>query len=110
MGEKSIVTDSEGNVTAHYTVEPTQGDTVVLTIEKNLQQVAKDALSAGLEALREDSLVDPAGAIIIEDVNNGEVLASFSYPSYDITTFADDYAALAKDTRAPLWNRALKST
>ena len=110
VGEKRIVTDSEGNVTTDYAVEPTQGDTVVLTIEKNLQKVAKNALSAGLEALREDSLVDPAGAIIIEDVNNGEILASFSYPSYDITTFAENYAALAKDTRAPLWNRALKST
>ena len=110
MGEKNIVTDAEGNVSVNYSVEPTQGDTVVLTIEKNLQKIAKDALSAGLEALREDSLVDPAGAIIIEDVNNGEILASYSYPSYDINTFAENYAALAKDTRAPLWNRSLKST
>ncbi len=110
VGKKSIVTDSQGNVTADYTVEPTQGNTVVLTIEKNLQKVANNALATGLEALREDSLVAPAGAIIIEDVNNGEILACSSYPSYDITTFAQDYADLAKDSRAPLWNRALKST
>ncbi|HBL41590.1 MAG TPA: hypothetical protein DDY98_08585 [Ruminococcaceae bacterium] len=110
VGEKSIVTDSKGNVTTNYTVEPTQGNTVVLTIEKNLQEVAKNALAEGLEALRENSVVNPAGAIIIEDVNNGEILASSSYPGYDITTFAEDYAALSKDSRAPLWNRALKST
>ncbi len=110
MGEKNIVTDSQGNITSGYSIEPTQGDTVVLTIEKNLQRVAKDALSAGLEALKESSLVKPAGAIIIEDVNNGEILASYSYPSYDINTFTDQYAALARDSRAPLWNRVLKST
>ncbi len=110
VGTKTITTDTNGKVTTAYTVEPTQGNTVQLTIDSSLQQVAKDALSTGLEKLREDSLVDPAGAVIIQDVNNGEILASYSYPSYDISTFSENYAELSTATNSPLWNRALMST
>ena len=109
-GIKTISTDADGNVTTDYQIEPEQGGTVVLTIDSNLQRIAKDALSTGLEALREDSLVDPAGAIIIEDVNTGEILASYSYPAYDISTFSQDYNKLKDAPNSPLWNRALLST
>lgn len=109
-GIKTISTDADGNVTTDYQIEPSQGGTVVLTIDSNLQRVAKDALSSGLEALREDSLVDPAGAIIIEDVNTGEILSSYSYPAYDISTFSQDYNELREAANSPLWNRALMST
>ena len=109
-GIKTISTDADGNVSTDYEIEPEQGNTVVLTVDKNLQEVAKKALSSGLEKLREDSMVDPAGAIIIEDVNNGEILASYSYPAFDISTFSKDYGELVKQQNAPLWNRALMST
>jgi len=110
VGTKTISTDTNGKVTTEYTVTPTQGNTVQLTIDSNLQQVAKDALSKGLEQLREDSLVDPAGAVIIQDVNNGEILASYSYPSYDVSTFSENYKELSTAPNSPLWNRALMST
>ncbi len=109
-GIKTISSDADGNITTEYAVDPTQGNTVVLTISKDLQEVAKEALSTGLEALREDSMVDPAGAIIIEDVTNGEILTSYSYPGYDISTFSKDYKELSQMNNAPLWNRALMST
>lgn len=108
-GVKTVTSDSEGYVKSEYTVEPQQGDTVVLTIDSELQQVAKDAISNGLAALRE-GLVDPAGAIVIEDVNNGEILASYSYPGYDVSHFYEDYDELKDDKNAPLWNRAFLST
>ncbi len=110
IGVKTISTDADGKVTTDYSVDPEQGNTVVMTIDKNLQEVAKSALSKGLESLREDSMVDPAGAVIIQDVNNGEILASYSYPSYDVSTFSQDYEELSKATNSPLWNRALMST
>lgn len=110
IGVKTISTDADGNVKTEYSVDPQQGDTVVLTVDKNLQDVARNALSAGLERLREDSMVDPAGAVIIQDVNNGEILASYSYPGYDISTFSQDYKELSQATNSPLWNRALMST
>lgn len=109
-GIKTISSDADGNITTDYAVDPTQGNTVVLTISKDLQEVAKEALSTGLEALREDSMVDPAGAIIIEDVTNGEILTSYSYPGYDISNFSKDYEELSRMSNAPLWNRALMST
>ena len=109
-GIKTVSTDADGNVTTDYTIDPEQGNTVVLTVDKNLQEVAKDALSNGLEELREDSMVDPAGAIVIQDVNNGEILSSYSYPSYDVSTFSEDYNELREATNSPLWNRALMST
>ena len=110
VGIKTISTDADGKVTTDYSIDPEQGNTVVMTIDKNLQEVAKGALSSGLEALREDSMVDPAGAVIIQDVNNGEILASYSYPSYDVSTFSQDYNELREATNSPLWNRALLST
>ena len=110
IGVKTISTDADGKVTTDYSVDPEQGNTVVMTIDKNLQEVAKNALSSGLEALREDSMVDPAGAVIIQDVNNGEILASYSYPSYDVSTFSQDYKELSTASNSPLWNRALMST
>lgn len=109
-GVKTVTTDADGNVSTDFTVDPEQGNTVVLTVDKNLQAVAKDALSNGLEELREDSMVDPAGAIVIQDVNNGEILASYSYPGYNVSTFSQDYNELRDATNSPLWNRALLST
>jgi len=38
------------------------------------------------------------------------VLASATYPSYDLTTYKEDYAELSADENSPLWNRALLST
>ncbi len=110
VGIKTVSTDADGNVTTDYSIDPMQGNTVIMTVDKNLQEVARDALSTGLEALREDSMVDPAGAVIIQDVNNGEILASYSYPSYDVSTFSQDYSMLRDATNSPLWNRALMST
>ena len=49
IGVKTISTDADGVVTTEFSVDPQQGDTVVLTIDKNLQNVAKDALSTGLD-------------------------------------------------------------
>ena len=44
------------------------------------------------------------------DVNSGAVLAVATYPSYNLETYYDDYAALAGNPASPLWNRALQST
>ncbi len=109
-GIKTISTDADGKITTDYSIDPEQGNTVVLTIDSSLQEVAKNALSKGLEALREDTWVDPAGAVIIQDVNNGEILASYSYPSYNVATFSQDYNELREAANSPLWNRALMST
>lgn len=56
--------------------------------------------------------IDPCeGSVVITDVNNGEILAMVSYPSYDNnrltnTVEPEYYAKLIADKTKPLYNRA----
>ena len=109
-GVKVVSTDTDGNVTEKYTVEPQQGDTVILTIDKNLQVVAQNALKNRVDTLNVSSALDCAAAVIVEDVHTGEILACATYPTYDNNTYTENYSSLVKDPDDPLWNRALMST
>ena len=107
-GVKTISTDSAGNITTVVTKPPVQGNTVILTIDAKLQRVAQEALKETL--LTKDTPAMAAGAVVVLNCNTGEVLASASYPTYDISTYSKNYAKLAVASGAPLWNRALLST
>ncbi len=109
-GVKTVSTDAQGNVATDFELDPIQGNTVVLTVDSKLQAVVKTALAEGLRKLEEKSIINTAGAAVVIDVNSGEILASDSYPSYDISAYRENYEALSKDARAPLWNRVLMST
>ena len=111
-GEKTIYTDPEGNNTSVITKPPQPGNTVVTTIDAGLQAVAVQSLADTLEHYADvnGNIVDSAGAVVVLDCNSGAVLACASYPTYDITTYAEDVAALNTAPGSPLWNRALLST
>lgn len=109
-GVKTVATDVDGKVTQEFSVEPKQGDTVILTIDKNLQQVAQQALKNRVDTLTVQSRLPCAASVVVIEVKTGEVLACATYPSYDISTYSETYAELSKESIAPLWNRALKST
>lgn len=111
-GEKVISTDAAGNRTEEYTVEPGQGNTVILTIDYGLQKCAQQALAEGVAALQtETSREYPmSGAVVVMDTRNNECLAIASYPSYNNATYARDFDKLNSDIATPLWNRALRST
>lgn len=111
-GEKTIYTDDSGNRTAKITIEPEQGNTIQLTIDRSLQSVAQNSLRNALEeyAGKYGNMVDSAGAVVALDCRTGAILACATYPSYDISTYADDAEELNKDPASPLWNRALLST
>lgn len=100
-GEKTITIDGEGNVTEEITKQPIQGDTIVLTIDKDLQRIATDKLA---KICAEVSYMS-TGAVVVEDCNTGEVLAAASYPSYDLADYYKNYSKLAADKQAPLYNR-----
>jgi penicillin-binding protein 2 len=51
----------------------------------------------------------PAGAVVVEDVKTGAILASASFPDYSLATYYDDYETLVADDGKPLWNRAFQS-
>lgn len=111
-GTRRTTTDENGNVTTEYVKEPEQGNTIVLTIDKNLQKVANESLAKRIAELKGNNPGTSyfGGALVAIDVHTGEVLASVSYPTYDISTYNKNYAKLAKADNAPLWNRAMMST
>lgn len=112
-GTKTLTMDANGTVTgSEYTVEPEQGNTVQLTIDSGLQKVLQDALHDTLleYAAEFNNPVAPAGAGVVIDCNTGEILACATYPTYDISTYSENYAELAQNETAPLWNRALMSS
>lgn len=109
-GVKVIVEDDEGRVVDEYMkVEAVAGKDVYLTIDIDLQIAAEDGLKENVEYVRSNVGKDEceAGAISVMDPDTGEVLALASYPTYDLSTFSEDYAKLEVDEALPLYNRAL---
>lgn len=101
-GEKTITIDNDGNVTEEITKEPVQGDTVVLTIDRDLQALAQKELE---KVCVKTDAYNSGGAVVVENVKSGEVLAAASYPTFDLADYYDKYETLATDPRRPLWNR-----
>ncbi len=111
-GIKTISTDASGNTREEYTVLPTSGNTVILTIEHKLQLVTQKALAEGIARLQESTERTYAltGAAVVMNTRTGEVLAMASYPTYDNSTYNEKADELNSDPSTPLWNRALRST
>ena len=101
---------------------PIAGKNVELTIDLNLQTTAEEQLEALITELRntpdpnpdDDEIPDGAdaegGSVVVMDVKTGQVLACASYPTYNLSTFREDYAELSQDPLAPMFNRALMAT
>lgn len=109
-GVESTITDSSGSKTTEITTEPVQGDTVILTIDSDLQLAVQEALANFIAQYKDKASLPAVGSAVVMDVNTGAVLACATYPSYDLTTYYDKYSALSADKSSPLWNRALQST
>ncbi len=119
-GQLTIVEDMDGNILEQYVSrEPIAGKDVYLTIDIELQKAAEDSLAYRVEKIAEDgkktggsmSGADAdAGAVVAIDPNTNGVLALASYPSYDLSTFDEDYAQLSEDERAPMLNRVLSAS
>lgn len=95
------------------------GDYVVLTIDSQLQKVAEESLERNIKQIAAAGAADgrgrrgedaKAGAVVVIDVNTGEILVSATYPGYSPETFSEDYESLSADEAKPLWNRAISGT
>lgn len=106
-GELTITIDNEGNVTEKVTKKPVQGNTVVLTIDRDLQILAQKQLKKVCNSVNAYS---SAGAVVVEDCNSGEVLAAASYPSFDLNDYYKKYNELSSNSRNPLWSRFAMAT
>ena len=100
-GGRQLEVDARGRVLRTISESyPTVGNSVVLTIDANLQKQTEQAFG------------DQAGAAVAMDVNTGEVLAFVSNPGFDPALFsgkmpADTWKEYLEDRRHPLENKAL---
>jgi len=119
-GEKRIQTSGDGTVLSVEIVrEPEPGSHVFLTLDLGLQIAAENALRTQIERINaqrlaeaetddeiEDPELIPGGAVVVTDVNTGEILAAASYPTFNLATLSQDWAMLHTDMRHPMLNRA----
>ncbi len=115
-GTMVIVEDNMGNVVeTRIEKEPIPGKDVYLTLDIDLQMMAEESLAANVQYIVAKSDPDKplsgedadAGALAVMKVKTGDVLALATYPTYDLTTFSEDYAKLRDDPLTPMLNRAL---
>jgi penicillin-binding protein 2 len=83
---------------------PVPGRNVVLSIDSSFQMFAEQALQDHARN---------GGAMVIMDVQTGDILAMASYPFFDLNMFipgisADKYEALLRDPKLPLIARAFR--
>ncbi|MDO4283029.1 MAG: penicillin-binding protein 2 [Clostridia bacterium] len=118
-GEKKVITDSKGNVSSEtYSKDAISGNNVTLTIDYRLQAVAENALLDTINRLKSGEITgEPiedtnAGAVVVLDVQTGEVLAMASYPTYEINDFVggistENWNKIINDETNPMLNRAI---
>lgn len=113
-GVNTIIKDNKGTVVEKQeTTPPVPGDTVVLTLDYNLQKIAQEELGKTIAELRARPNESGnghdvrSGAVVMVDVKTGGLLVCATWPNYDLSTFNADYDKLLADPDKPLFNRAL---
>jgi len=139
-GTLVVVEDKDGNIVdEYYKKEPVAGNDVYLTIDINMQKVAEDSLDYNIKYIKEKAeaeikketekytdangnIVDWAdipeyigedvtsGAATLVNPNTGEIYAIASNPTFNLSTYLQDYSSLLTAENSPLYNRALMGT
>jgi penicillin-binding protein 2 len=96
-GTSTIEVNVNGKILGSvHTTQPTVGDSVVLNIDIGLQKALDGYLASDILKVRNS--VDPKtgkhppalnGAALVMNVNNGQVLAMSSYPSFNLDSFVN---------------------
>jgi penicillin-binding protein 2 len=82
--------------------EPNPGAQVVTTVDRRIQEAAERAMAGR------------AGAVVVMDPRNGDILAMTSSPAFPLDRFTgnldrEEWLRLVRDPMTPLMNRALQS-
>ena len=91
--------------------EPKAGSNVETTIDINIQMVAEDAMADLIKefiASGGDAAGVEGAAVVVMEVKSGDVLACASYPTYDLSTFRENYNEIKEQDFDPFFNRALQ--
>ena len=87
--------------------EPQPGDHVMLTLDLRLQEKVEQVLADTIEGLEDEDT--EGGAMVVQSVRDGGILAMASYPTYDLSTVYSSneaYRAAADNPLKPFTNRA----
>lgn len=109
-GKKRITTDSKGNVLSTEIIKQAKpGNTIVTTLDKDLQRAALEASAEFLEMAKKQYAPELGGSadrisVVAQDVKTGEILAMVNYPTYDLSDYYTKYSELSADPLNPLLN------
>ena len=108
--EDTVTTTGE-LVSSRYLVEPKAGSNVEVSIDINLQRIAEDKMEEVILDIRTKPTVEgheaEGCAVVAMDVKTGQVLVCASFPTYDLSTYFENYNEILKAPYDPLYNRAL---
>lgn len=114
-GEERVEVDAMGRPLGTVAgKEPRAGGSLVLTVDLTAQKAAEEALEQAVRDARSRGYENAAaGAAVVLDPNNGDVLALASYPDYDPAAFIGGISETQweklndKRSEFPLQNRAV---
>jgi penicillin-binding protein 2 len=114
-GEQRLEVNASGDpLKILSTKDAIPGHNLVLTIDKDVQQVTEEALAQAVKTAHKQKYPNAdAGAALVMNPNTGEILAMASYPSFDPQLFvggisSKDWKQLtSKESNYPLNNRAI---
>lgn len=119
-GVKRIEMNSNGHITDEIeTTDSVMGNSVVLTIDMDLQAKAEEVLEKYVNRIqngigyREAFKDARAGSIVVLNTKTSEVLALASYPTYNPDEFTDgisntEYEKYFRNNDKPMYNRAIQ--
>lgn len=114
-GKKTYEVLSDGTVNVNNSEANRPGNSVYLTIDARLQLVAQKALKEAVKEANDyaKTMNDKSkgadcrgAAAVVLNVKDFSVLCAANYPSYDLSSYYDDYEKLASDKKMPLFDRA----
>lgn len=111
-GVLKIEQNNKGKIVSYDTlIDAVSGNDIILTIDLNLQKRAEKALDDMVNYLRREVASDVSGgAVVVQSVNSGELLAIASNPTYSLKNFDKDYQKNYENPNKPFWNKAISGT
>jgi cell division protein FtsI (penicillin-binding protein 3) len=91
-GQKAMAVDARRRVLGSTEREPEPGQTLVLTIDSNIQFLAERALDHAMERTQAAS-----GTVVVQDVHTGQILALAIRPTFNPNQFRHTTPALLRN-------------